>query len=378
MKVKRIQSMAQVDAQTWNHLAGDLSPFMRHEFLIALEQSGAISDKTGWKSAHLVVLSEDETEYVALMPLYLKGHSFGEYVFDHQWAQAYQQYGVAYYPKWLTAIPFTPCHGQRLLMAPSCNKWVVMQAVLAFIQLASQKQKISSWHCLFPSLIEVESFAQLGLSIRENVQFHWFNRGYGCFDDYLSTFNSSKRKMLKRERRRVQEEGIEFVTLLGAEVSEVQWQVFYEFYAMTYFKKGSMPYLNLAFFRQIAQTMGERIHLVFAVKNNEYVAAALSFIGQDTLYGRYWGCLEAYSGLHFETCYYQGIEYCIREGLMRFDSGAQGEHKISRGFEPTTTYSAHWIQDHYFKTAIDRFLEREKESVQRYKLDAESYLPFKE
>jgi predicted N-acyltransferase len=369
--------MSQIDAAIWNHLAGELSPFMRHEFLFALEKSGCIGVKTGWQTAHLVVLDEDEKDYLALMPLYLKGHSWGEYVFDHQWAQAYQQHGVDYYPKWLTAIPFTPCHGNRMGISPSCNTMEVMQVLLTFVQTASQAHGISSWHCLFPSLVEVESLQALGLSIREQVQFHWFNRNYGGFDDYLSTFSSSKRKMLKRERRRVQEEGIQFVKLMGREVTELQWQAFYAFYAMTYVKKGSLPYLNLAFFQQIAQTMGENVLLVFAVKNDEYIAAALSFIGQDTLYGRYWGCHEEYSGLHFETCYYQGIDYCIEQGLRRFDSGAQGEHKISRGFEPMTTYSAHWVQDENFKIAIDHFLIREKESIQRYKKDAASYLPFK-
>ena len=377
MKVKQIQSMSQIDAARWNRLAGELSPFMRHEFLFALEKSGCIGVKTGWQTAHLVVLDEDEKDYLALMPLYLKGHSWGEYVFDHQWAQAYQQHGVDYYPKWLTAVPFTPCHGNRISISPSCNRMEVMQVLLTFVQAASQVHGISSWHCLFPSLVEVESLQALGLSIREQVQFHWFNRNYGGFDDYLSTFSSSKRKMLKRERRRVQEEGVQFMKLMGTDVSELQWQVFYEFYVMTYVKKGSLPYLNLAFFQQIARAMGENILLVFAVKNDEYIAAALSFIGQDTLYGRYWGCLEEYSGLHFETCYYQGIDYCIEQDLKRFDSGAQGEHKISRGFEPMTTYSAHWIQDESFKIAIDHFLIREKESIRRYKMDAASYLPFK-
>ena len=369
--------MSQVDAAIWNHLAGELSPFMRHEFLFSLEQSGSIGNKTGWQSAHLVVLDESEQEYLALMPLYLKGHSWGEYVFDHQWAQAYQQHGMAYYPKWLTAIPFTPCHGNRMIIKPSCNPIEVMQVLLTFIQSASKNHTISSWHCLFPSQVEVECLHELGLSIREQVQFHWFNRNYRCFEDYLSTFSSSKRKMLKRERRRIQEDGIQFVKLAGREVSDEQWQAFYAFYAMTYVKKGSLPYLNLAFFQQIAQTMGENVLLVFAVKKDEYIAAALSFIGQDTLYGRYWGCFEEYSGLHFETCYYQGIDYCIEQGLKRFDSGAQGEHKISRGFEPITTYSAHWIQDENFKTAINHFLVRETESIRHYKMDAASYLPFK-
>lgn len=376
MEVKQIHSMAQVDCTVWNRLAGDAYPFLRHEFLSALEQSGSVSEQTGWEPAHLLVTEADEL--VAFMPLYLKRHSWGEYVFDHQWAQAYQQQGVDYYPKWLTAIPLTPCQGERIVFAEAVNPVEVMQVLLDFIKQLSDKLGISSWHCLFPVEQQAELLRSLGLSIREGVQFHWFNRGYSDFNDFLQTLNAGKRKMLKRERRRVSEQGVSLLRIAGPDVSEVQWRAFFQFYTMTYLKRGSQPYLNPAFFQQIAATMGEQLLLVLAVKDDNYIAAALSFVGADTLYGRYWGCHEEYNSLHFEVCYYQGLDYCIEHGLKRFDSGAQGEHKIARGFEPITTYSVHWIKDARFAKAIDHFLGREQQAMRLYKQDAASYLPFKQ
>ncbi|MDO9270061.1 MAG: GNAT family N-acetyltransferase [Methylobacter sp.] len=376
MEVKQIHSMAQVDCTVWNRLAGDAYPFLRHEFLLALEQSGSVSGQTGWEPAHLLVMDDDEL--VAFMPLYLKRHSWGEYVFDQQWAQAYQQQGIDYYPKWLTAIPLTPCQGARIVIQAAINPVEVTQLLLTFIKQLSDKLGISSWHCLFPVEQQVELLRSLGLSIREGVQFHWFNRDYSDFNDFLQTLNAAKRKMLKRERRRVSEQGVSLLRIAGPDVSESQWQAFFQFYTMTYLKRGSQPYLNLAFFQQIAATMGEQLLLVLAVKDDNAIAAALSFVGADTLYGRYWGCYEEYNSLHFEVCYYQGLDYCIEHGLKRFDSGAQGEHKISRGFEPITTYSAHWIKDARFAKAIEHFLAREQQAMQIYKQDAASYLPFKQ
>ena len=376
MEVKQINSMAQVDGAAWNRLAGAAYPFMRHEFLLALEQSGSVCEQTGWVPAHLLVMNEDQL--VAFMPLYLKHHSWGEYVFDQQWAQAYQQQGLDYYPKWLTAIPLTPCQGPRIVIQEGIDLLEVMRLLLAFIKQLSEQLGISSWHCLFPDLQQVELLRSLGLSIREGVQFHWFNQGYRDFNDFLSTMNASKRKMLKRERRRVNEQGVRLLRIAGKDVSELQWQTFFQFYTMTYFKRGSQPYLNLAFFQQIGATMGEQILLILASKDDKAIAAALSFIGEETLYGRYWGCFEEYNGLHFETCYYQGLDYCIEHSLKRFDSGAQGEHKIARGFEPIATYSAHWIKDDRFAKAIEHFLAREQKAVQHYKQDAASYLPFRQ
>jgi len=376
MEVKQIHSMAQVDCANWNRLSGEAYPFLRHEFLLALEQSGSVCEQTGWAPAHLLV--SDNKKLVAFMPLYLKQHSWGEYVFDHQWAQAYQQNGLDYYPKWLTAIPLTPCQGTRIVIKADIDPLEVMRILLAFIKQLSEQRGISSWHCLFPVPQQAEQLRSLGLSIREGVQFHWFNRGYQDFNAFLQTLSASKRKMIKRERRRVSEQGVHLLRIAGQDVSDLQWQVFFQFYTMTYLKRGSQAYLNLAFFQQLAATMGEQLLLVLAVKDDKYVGAALSFVGSDTLYGRYWGCYEEYNSLHFEACYYQGLDYCIEQGLKRFDSGAQGEHKISRGFEPIATYSAHWIKDARFATAIDQFLAREQKAVQLYKQDAATYLPFKQ
>jgi len=376
MEVKQIHSMAQVDCKVWNRLAGDAYPFLRHEFLSALEQSASVSEQTGWEPAHLLVMEADEL--VAFMPLYLKRHSWGEYVFDQQWAQAYRQQGVDYYPKGLTAIPMTPCQGARIVVKAALDPIAVTQLLVDFIKQNAEKLGISSWHCLFPVEQQAERLQSLGLSIREGVQFHWFNRGYSDFNDFLQTLNAGKRKMLKRERRRVGEQGVSLLRIAGPDVTEGQWRAFFQFYTMTYIKRGMQPYLNPAFFQQIAATLAERLLLVLAVKDDKYIAAALSFVGADTLYGRYWGCHEQYNSLHFEVCYYQGLDYCIEHGLTRFDSGAQGEHKIARGFEPITTYSAHWLKEARFAKAIEHFLVREQQATRLYKQDAATYLPFKQ
>ena len=375
MHVLQINSISQVSSTDWNNLAGIAYPFLRHEFLLALEESGSVCQKTGWIPAHLLVL--DDNKLVAFMPLYLKEHSWGEYVFDHQWAQAYQQHDLNYYPKWLTAIPFTPCQGARIVFNNAIDTFEITHLLFSFIKNLSIQHNISSWHCLFPYPTTSPLFNTLQLIIREGVQFQWLNKNYQNFDDFLQLLTTSKRKMIKRERRRVTEQGISLRRISGLDVSAVQWQIFYDFYAMTYLKKGSQPYLNLAFFQQIARTMGDQILLVLAYKDDSPIAAALNFIGKDTLYGRYWGCYDEYKSLHFETCYYQGLDYCIEQGLKRFDSGAQGEHKISRGFEPITTYSVHWIKEKRFTKAIQQFVTEEKIAVEQYKQNTTAYLPFK-
>ncbi|MCX7103868.1 MAG: GNAT family N-acetyltransferase [Methylococcales bacterium] len=375
MHVQQINSLSQVSSTDWNNLSGIAYPFLRHEFLLALEESGSVCQKTGWIPAHLLVI--DDNKLVAFMPLYLKEHSWGEYVFDHQWAQAYQQHDLNYYPKWLTAIPFTPCQGERIVFNNAIDSLEITHLLFSFIKHLSIQHNISSWHCLFPSPTHPPLFNTLQLIIREGVQFQWLNKNYQNFDDFLQRLTTSKRKMIKRERRRVTEQGISLRRISGLDVSAVQWQIFYDFYAMTYLKKGSQPYLNLAFFQQIARTMGDQILLVLAYKDDSPIAAALNFIGKDTLYGRYWGCYDEYKSLHFETCYYQGLDYCIEQGLKRFDSGAQGEHKISRGFEPITTYSVHWIKEKRFTKAIQQFVTEEKIAVEQYKQNTTAYLPFK-
>ena len=375
MKVEQISAINQVDKAVWNDLAGSGYPFMCHEFLAALEESGSVSANTGWQPRHLLV--RDEDRIIAAMPLYLKTHSWGEYVFDQQWAYAYLQYGGNYFPKWLTAIPFTPCQGSRFAIKEGVNPKTVLELLLTLIKEQSGRKGISSWHCLFPVPSQLAALRELGLLIREGVQFQWFNKGYRDFGDFLESFTSAKRKMVKRERRKVAEQGIEFIKLAGNDVTENQWRIFFDLYRATYLKKGSSPYLNLVFFLTCAERMGKNMLLMFAQKNGAYVGAALSFMDADTLYGRYWGCLAEYDFLHFETCYYQGLDYCLAHGLQRFDSGAQGEHKIARGFEPVSTYSAHWFADAGYANLIERFLNREKAAMQLYRQDATAFLPYK-
>lgn len=375
LNVKSLSRLTDIDSVQWNALVGDDYPFIRHEFLSALEETGAVAGPTGWQPAHLVVM--DGKTLLALMPLYLKAHSRGEYVFDQTWAQAYHSHGLSYYPKYLTAIPFTPCQGPRLLVKTGFDSTPIIERLINFIGKLMQDQRVSSWHCLFPDQFLQNTLQNRGCIIREDVQFQWFNRNYRSLDDFLQTLTASKRKMIKRERRKISEQGIRLHRIEGSAITDADWQMFYRFYASTYLKRHAMPYLNLAFFQQLAATIPETMHLVVAIKAAIPVAAALFFVGADTLYGRYWGCEEDYDALHFETCYYQGIEYCIEQGLLRFDSGAQGEHKIARGFEPVTSYSAHWIQDRQFSQAIADFVARERLHVDRYKAGAADYLPFK-
>jgi len=375
MMIKHIKSMTEVNANCWNRLIQSKDPFVRHEFLLALEQSESVCEQTGWLPHHLLVFQKEEL--IAVMPLYLKIHSRGEYVFDQQWADAYSQSGMEYYPKWVNAIPFTPCQGQRLLIKQGIDEQKIIQSCINYITELSEKNNISSLHVLFPNEQQVGLLKQQ-LMLREGVQFHWFNKGYIDFNDYLQSFTSRQRKKINKERRNVKDLGIQFQRLEGRNISDQQWQVFFMFYEMTYQKRGQKAYLDSNFFKQLAQTMSEQIMIVFAIKEKSYVGAALSFVGEETLYGRYWGCYQEFNNLHFETCYYQGLEYCFEQKLKRFDSGAQGEHKIARGFEPITTYSAHWILNTNFSKLINDFLRREKELIQQYKQDCFQQLPFKQ
>lgn len=366
--------MTEVKAACWNNLIQKKDPFVRHEFLLALEQSASVCAETGWNPYHLQVYQQQEL--IAVMPLYLKHHSHGEYVFDQQWADAYNQSGMTYYPKWVNAIPYTPCQGQRILIKSGEDNQKVIQSCIEYIKQLSELNNISSLHILFPHPDQTEHFQQ-SLLIRSGIQFQWFNKNYTDFENYLQAFTSRQRKKINKERRKINDQGIKFQRYSGLEISEQQWQVFFQFYQLTYLKRGQSAYLNIEFFKQLADTMPEQIMLVLAIKDQTYIAAALSFIGETTLYGRYWGCYEEYNSLHFETCYYQGLEYCIEHQLQKFDSGAQGEHKISRGFEPITTYSVHWIQNTHYAKLIADFLQREKVLITQYKKDCCLQLPFK-
>ena len=373
MKVRFIDSIGKISKVSWNSLAGTDYPFLRHEFIQALEVSDCVCSTTGWMPWHCLVYQDDTL--VALMPMYKKSHSQGEYVFDYEWAHAYRDYGLSYYPKWVAAIPFTPCQGPRLSIKPGLDPAPVVNYLLDCLRTESEAEGVSSWHCLYPPLPEVKWFKTAGLAIREGVQFRWSNQGYRDFQDFLDTFNSKRRKTLRRERRFIREQGIEIQCITGPEITKAQWRAFFLFYQLTYFKRGQVAYLNFAFFQKLAETMPEQLLLMLAVKDNQYVGAAFSLIGGNTLYGRYWGCYKAYYSLHFETCYYQGLEYCINNKLQKFDSGAQGEHKIARGFEPVTTYSAHWIKEPQFAAAISDYTRREAQLMTGYK--ATLSLPFK-
>lgn len=376
MQISFIDSLSSINPQAWNQLCADDYPFVRHEFLAALEQSGSVGKGTGWQAQHLVVHEGDEL--IAAMPLYIKGHSYGEYVFDWAWADAYKRYGLNYYPKLISAIPFTPCVGTRLLVKNPALQQELLPHIIIAIKSHAEKIQASSWHCLFPS---VEVSAQLvaeNIAQRVGVQFHWYNCDYKTWDDFVGAMNSRKRKNINKERRAVAEQGISFVTKTAENISAEDWALFYQFYCSTYLKRsGHNGYLTEAFFQLLGKNFAQHCLLVIAYQQDLPIAAALFFIDAKTIYGRYWGCAEEHEFLHFETCYYQGIEYAIKNGLQHFDGGAQGEHKIARGFEPVMTYSNHWLALPEFQQAIDNFLDAEKSSIENYIEDAKSYLPFK-
>lgn len=371
-----VDSITAVTAATWDAVVGSDYPFLRHAFLLALETSRCTTARSGWQVNHLL-LQDADGQLQGCLPLYIKDNSFGEYVFDWSWADAYARHGQSYYPKLLSAIPFTPCAGPRLCLAAGVDPQQAMASVLAAVQTHATDIDASSWHLLFPLGTDLGWLQQEPLLLRTGCQYQWFNQHYASFDDFLATLNSRKRKNLRKERARVAEAGIEFVQLRGAEITQEQWQTFYRFYANTYHVRGRKPYLNLDFFLALGRDMPDALLLILAVQQDAPVAGALFFTSRDTLYGRYWGCSDEHQFLHFETCYYQGIEYCIRQGIARFDSGAQGEHKIQRGFQPVPTWSLHWIRHPAFRKAIAHFVDEEAAHVGQYLQHAAEFLPFR-
>ncbi|KZX55964.1 hypothetical protein A3709_06105 [Halioglobus sp. HI00S01] len=376
MEAEFITSLEQVDASDWDGLFGTDYPFTRHKFLLGLEQTDCTTAESGWQPCHLVL--RDAGVVVAALPLYLKSHSYGEYVFDWSWARAWERSGLQYYPKLVSAIPFTPATGPRLAHTPALNAAAAMDAALSAIQQFAAGQDISSWHLLFPEKDVSDGFLARQCHQRAAVQFHWFNNGYDNFDAFLAEFSSRKRKNLRRERRRIDEQGLELSTLEGEQISAEDWERFHHFYQITYAKRsGHGGYLSREFFTELLPTLGHQVVMVIARREQRAVAAALYFRSSDTLFGRYWGCLEEYDCLHFEACYYRGIEYCIENGVARFDPGAQGEHKIQRGFRPTDTWSNHWIADPNLSAAVADFTRSELPHTAEYKREAETLLPFK-
>ena len=367
----------QIPASDWNRLADPDAPFMRHELLSAMERHGCVGESLGWLPRHLA-LRDPAGRLVAAAPCYLKFNSYGEFVFDWTWADAYRRHGLDYYPKLVVASPYTPATGPRLLTGDSPQRPALALALANGAMRVAEQLGVSSLHWLFTTRAETELLEGRGLLRRVGCQFHWSNPGYASFDDFLSTFNAEKRKKVKRERRRVQEAGIAIRRVPGHEVTESQWATFHRLYRDTFDKRGGIPTLTLPFFREIGETMGKHLLLVLAYQGSDIVAAAFGLVGERSLFGRHWGCFKDFHSLHFEACYYQGLEYCIEQGLARFEPGAQGEHKVSRGFLPTPTWSAHWIAEPRFRSAIADFLTRETREMEDY-LDAmQGHSPYRE
>jgi predicted N-acyltransferase len=375
MQVRELQRIDAIAAAEWNALAGTDCPFLRHEFLAALEHSGCVGGNTGWTPAHLALL--DGGRLVAAAPVYRKAHSWGEFVFDFGWAQAHQRHGLPYYPKLLLAVPFSPVNAARLLLAPDLPAAPLRELLLRELMARCASSGITTAHALFVTAEEQVACIAAGWLARGDVQFHWHNRGYASFEDYLATFRSEKRKQMRRERRRASEEGIEFLTLHGGDITPAQLRFACDVHERNFHRHGHEPYLNYAFFEEIARTLGDALMVKLAVRADTPVAAAIFLASSTALYGRYWGAIGDFHSLHFETCYHQGIEYCIQHGLQRFEPGTQGEHKIVRGFEPSPTHSAHYIADPRFREAIADFLERERVSVADYSESAASHVPFR-
>lgn len=373
MPISILPHLADIDAATWDALVPDAQPFLRHAFLRSLEDSASVTPSTGWAPAHQV-LTDTQGQVRAAMPAYVKTHSFGEYVFDHGWADACDRAGIDYYPKLLCAVPFSPVSGARLLGDAQAAGELIDGVSDALLE-----QGLSGLHVNFtdPASDEVLR-GRAGWMERLGCQFHWRNQGYRDFQDFLDSLSSRKRKQMRKEREQVAGQGIEFQWYHGHELSEAQWDFVYACYANTYAVRRRAPYLTRAFFSLLAERMPASIRVVMAHQGGRAVAMAFSLVGGDSLYGRYWGCLAEFDRLHFETCFYQGMDVAIAEGLQRFDAGAQGEHKLIRGFEPVITRSWHYLLHPGLKAAVQDFLAQERVGVLGYAEEARTALPFRQ
>ncbi len=357
--VRILTRIAEVPAAEWDACAGPDNPFVSHAFLSALEDSGSACAETGWQPRHLAI-DDPDGRLLGAAPLYLKSHSYGEYVFDWGWAEAYERAGGAYYPKLQSCVPFTPVTGPRLLLRPGADEEAVSEALIAGMKELGRRCGVSSLHVTFPTRAERDRLARAGFLRREGRQYHWENRGYGSFEDFLASLSSRKRKAIRRERRAVADSGLDLRTLAGAEIEPGHWDAFHRFYLATSDRKWGSPYLTRDFFHRLGESMGERLVLILAEDRGEPVAGAFNLLGGEALYGRNWGALRQVPFLHFEACYYRAIDFAIERGLGRVEAGAQGEHKIQRGYLPSETYSAHWIADPGFRDAVAQFLDRER------------------
>jgi uncharacterized protein len=375
MQVQFHSSIDEIETDDWNRLVHDGNPFLKHEFHAALEHHDCVGAQFGWLPRHLSV--SQAGRIIGVSPLYIKSNSYGEFVFDHAWADAYQRNGLHYYPKLVSAIPYTPAFGERLLVDAEVDPCKVRRLMAeATCQLAKDSD-CSSMHWLFTTEQEGALLKQMGMLERLGVQFHWHNRHYTSFDDFLSKLTAKRRKNILRERRRVREAGISFRRLHGQEVSPEEWRLFAAFYNKTFEERYSLPTMNAGFFQEIGTRLGGQVILILAYQESQCVAGALLYRSADVLYGRHWGGIAQLDSLHFETCYYQGIEYAIEEQIERFEPGAQGEHKIWRGFLPTFTRSYHWIAEPQFRQAIEDFLQRERPAILEYGANLQLSSPYR-
>ena len=372
-----LDSLDHVSPEEWDHLGGNDDPFLSHAFLHALETNGCLSEEFGWHPCHITI--RQQGKLIAASPLYVKTNSYGEFVFDWSWASAYERAGGRYYPKVVCGVPYTPAPGKRLLVAPEQANPTQLRNLLvdAAIEFTSRNE-YSGMHWLFTCEEDTDVLQSRGLIMRLGCQYHWHNNNYHDFEDYLGRMSSKKRKNIRRERRLVSEQGLKLEIIEGPNISTELWETFYRFYVDTFDKKAGIPTLTLPFFTQVGARLGRRALLAMARDGDEYVAGALFFRSNDTLFGRYWGNKREYDSLHFETCFYQGIELAIKEGIDWFEPGAQGEHKITRGFLPTRTWSAHWLANESFSEVIARYCKQEVKVMQEHCRDLYNLSPFRE
>ena len=380
VSLRTVETLAGIDDAQWDACAlapGSAgSPFLSHRFLKALEDSKSVGRRTGWQPQYLLAESADGT-LLGAVPLYVKNHSQGEYIFDHGWAQAFERAGGRYYPKLQAAIPFTPVPGPRLFARPGPLEGAVKGALIDMMAEMAKDNGISSVHATFCTQDEWKRFGERGWSLRLGQQYHWSNEGYKTFDDFLAALSSRKRKAIRKERQSVVKEGLTVRALSGSDIKSEHWDTFFAFYMDTGGRKWGTPYLTRSFFEILGATMADKVVLILAEADGRPVGGALNLKGDDTLYGRYWGCLESHAFLHFEACYYQAIDYAIAHGLQRVEAGAQGDHKIQRGYLPVPTYSAHWIVDASFRRAIDDYLKRERPAVEQEIEGLMQFSPFR-
>lgn len=372
---RTITGLDEIDRTTWDALANPsdvpFNPFVSYDFLHALEASDSVGKSTGWTPLHVIL--EKEERPIAVAPFYAKGHSQGEYIFDHHWADAYMRAGGEYYPKLLCAAPFTPANGPRLLASDPATK----KMLAAALKGVGDKFGVSSVHVNFVIDDDIQALEAAGYLTRTSSQYHWYNKNYQSFDDFLSVLSSRKRKAIRRERRQASQSDFVIRQISGTDMTPLHWDAFWTFYQDTGARKWGTPYLTRSFFDIVAETMGEEILFIVAERDGQPIAGALNFIGGDTLYGRYWGCTEHHAFLHFEICYYQAIDFAIANNLHCVEAGAQGEHKLARGYEPVTTISAHWIADPGFRTAIENYLQEERHHSEAEIKALKDFTPFK-